>query len=464
MEIILLNAICVDGKPMESQQEEWKSDWKDDYLKTVCAFASDAGGRFVIGKADDGRIVGVPNAKKLMESIPCTISNLMNFLPRIEAFTEEGKTYLVLTIEPQHKAVDLRGSFYKRSGSTTVRVTDNELRAFVMEKEGVAWTDLISKKATLSDISPEAVSMFIKRGQEAKRISSAVDPDDIEGVLRHYKLLTDKGLTNAGALLFSNDAEHVSRAAVTKIGLFSKSRSRLLMDDMFEGPIIFQPDEVMKCLVDRYIQPRYDIEGVYRVVKHRYPLDAIREALTNSILHRQYMAIEHTTIRVYPDSVEIYNPGSLPKGWTADELPEKHESIPANPLIAKAFFDMGLVETWGVGMSLIQDECRNAGIPQPTYEVDGFGVRIIFRSGPWPYDGGEIKEPPLIEGLTPLEMEIYKAIAEGTYTTAEGVAITLESSVRTVKRATYKLRDMGFIRRIGSDKKGSWETVSEKDL
>ena len=445
---------------MESQQEEWKSDWKDEYLKTVCAFATEAGGKFVIGKADDGSIVGVPNAKKLMESIPSTISNLMKFLPCIEAFTEEGKTYLVLTIEPQHKAVDLRGSFYTRSGSTTVRVTDDKLRAFVMKKEGVAWTDLISTKAKLSDISPEAVSTFIKRGQEAKRISSAVDPNDVVGVLRHYGLLTDEGLTNAGALLFSNNAEHVARAAVTKIGLFSKSRSQLLMDDMFEGPIIFQPDEVMKCLTDRYIQPRYAIEGVYRVIKHRYPLDAIREALTNSILHRQYMAIEHTTIRVYPDSVEIYNPGSLPDGWTADELPEKHESIPANPLIAKAFFDMGLVETWGVGMSLIQEECRDAGIPLPTYEVDGHGIRIIFKSGPWPYDGEEVKEQPIAEGLTPLEKEVYKMVAEGRYTTIEEVAKSLGKSTKTVHRATVKLSEMELIRRAGSKKSGSWELIS----
>ena len=67
----------MDGKPMESQREEWKSDWKDEYLKTVCAFASDEGGKFIIGKADDRKIVGVPNAKKLMESIPNTISNLV---------------------------------------------------------------------------------------------------------------------------------------------------------------------------------------------------------------------------------------------------------------------------------------------------------------------------------------------------------------------------------------------------
>ena len=457
MDIILLNAIDVDGEPMESEQIEWKSEWHDEYLKTVCAFASENGGKFIIGKADNGKIVGVRDAKKLMESIPSTIFNLMNFHPRIEAFTEDGKTYLVLTIEPQHEAIPLRGVFYKRSGSTTVRVPGKELKEFIIEKDGLVWTNLISKKVNLSDISPEAVSTFIKRGQEAKRISSAAD-SNIEGVLRHYELMTDTGITNAGALLFSNRPECVSRAAVTKIGLFSRSGSNLLMDDIFDGPVIFQPDEVMKCLIDKYIQPRYEIEGVYRVIKYRYPVKALREAITNSILHRQYMALEHTTIRVYPDSVEIYNPGSLPKGWTADELPKKHESQPANPLIAKAFYDMGIVETWGVGMSLIQDECKNAGIPQPTYEADGYGIRIIFKSGPWPYDGESSSAPIDLYDLTPLETEIYKAIAEGRYTTTKDMASSFETSQSSVERATAKLKGMGLIRRVGSDKKGTWES------
>jgi len=388
----------------------------------------------------------------------------MNFHPSIEAFSEDGKTYLVLTIKPQHEAIPLRGSFYKRSGSTTVRVESEELKAFIMKMDGLVWTNFISKKAKLSDISPEAVSTFIKRGQEAKRISPAADPNDVEGVLRHYKLMTDEGITNAGALLFSNDPTNISYAAVTKIGLFSKSRSRLLMDHMFEGPVIFQPDEVMKCLIDKYIQPRYDIEGVYRVTKHRYPLKALREAITNAILHRQYMASEHTTIRVYPDSVEIYNPGGLPKGWTADELPKKHESNPANPLIAQAFYDVELVEAWGVGMSLIQDECKNAGVPQPTYEVDDYGVRIIFKSGPWPYDGDDIMEQSAAKELTPLEAKIYKAIAESRYTTAKDMAISLGVSPTSVERSIASLKESGLIRRVGSDKKGAWECARPSDV
>ena len=93
------------------------------------------------------------------------------------------------------------------------------------------------------------------------------------------------------------------------------------------------------------------------------------------------------------------------------------------------------------------------------YEVNIFGVNIIFRSGPWSDTGEDLPEAIDTSGLTPLEAEVYKAIAEGRYTTAENMAISSDSSVRTVKRILYKLRDNGLIQRSGSDKKGTWIPV-----
>ena len=455
----MFTEIDIGGKSMESEQIEWKESWSDNYLETICAFAnSQSGGRLIIGKNDKGEIVGIRNAKKLLVEIPNTVNNLMNFYPTVEAFEEEGKTFVIVTIKPQDTAVDLRGVCYRRSGSTTVRVTGRDLIPFIMEKGGLVWTGLTSKKAKISDISPEAVSAFIKKGQEVKRISPSADPNDVEGVLRHYDLMTDEDITNAGAVLFSNKPTRFSYAAVTKIGLFATKNGRLLMEDIIDGPVIFQPDETLKRLLDKYTQPRFRLKDhLTRVEAYQYPPDALREAIINAVVHRQYMSRQQTTIRVYPNSVEIYNPGNLPKGWTEETLVAKHDSEPANPLIAQVFHDMGLIEEWGVGISFIREECEKAGIPEPLYEVDIDGVRIIFRSGPWSDTGEDVTEPSVIEGLKPLEYEIYKAIAEGRYTTAENMAISSGFSVRTVYSALYKLRDANLIQRVGSDKKGTWE-------
>ena len=455
----MFTAVDIGGKSMESEQVEWKESWSDNYLETICAFAnSQSGGRLIIGKNDKGEVVGIRNAKKLLEEIPNTVKNLMNFYPSVEAMMEGGKTYVVVTIEHQEEAVDLRGAFYVRSGSTTARVTGRDLKPFIMKKSGLIWTNLIADKVELKDISSEAVSSFVKLGQKEGRISSSVDPNDTEGVLRRYKLMTNAGITNAAALLFSDSPTDVSDAAVTKIGLFAKEGGRLLMEDIIDGPVILQPEETLKRLLDKYTQPRFRLKNyLERVYVYRYPPAALREAILNAVIHRQYMSVQHTTISVFPDSVKITNPGKLPDGWAAVDLFAKHDSEPANPLIAQSFHDTGQIERWGVGISLIKEECEKAGIPQPVYEVGKNWISIIIKSGPWSDTGEEVTEPSVIEGLKPLEYEIYKAIAEGRYTTAESMATSFGLSERTVVNTLIKLRDVNLIHRVGSKKTGTWE-------
>jgi len=450
---------------MESERLELKESWHSECLETICAFANGSSvGKLIIGKKDNGEVVGVQNAKKLLEEIPCTVRNLMNLYPRVEEVTENGKTCIVVTVEPRSTAVDLRGVYYVRSGSSTVRLTGQDMRLFLLEKEGLVWTNLISKTAKLSDISPEAVSTFIKRGQEVKRISSAADPNDIESVLKRYRLMTDDGITNAAAVLFGKDPATVSRAAVTKIGLFAKKGGRPLMEDIIEGPVIFQPDETMRRLLDKYIQPRFRLKDhLTRIEVYQYPPEVLREAVLNSIIHRQYMGVEHTTISVYPDSVEIYNPGSFPKGWTAAALLAERKSKPSNPLIAEVFHDIGAIEAWGVGLSLMRDECKKAGIPEPVYESNADGIRIIFESGPWSDTGEDVTEFTLGKGFTPLEHKVYKAIAEGKYTTSKNMASSLGTSLSTIERATSKLRDLNLIQRIGNNRSGNWELAVQPD-
>jgi len=110
-----------------------------------------------------------------------------------------------------------------------------------------------------------------------------------------------------------------------------------------------------------------------------------------------------------------------------------------------------------VGVSLIREECEKAGIPEPVYEVDTDGIRIIFKSGPWSDNGEDTTEQSVTDELKPLEMEIYKMIAEGRYTTAREMAVSLGTSSRTVERSVVKLKKMGLVRRAGSKKNGKLE-------
>lgn len=110
------------------------------------------------------------------------------------------------------------------------------------------------------------------------------------------------------------------------------------------------------------------------------PAEALREALTNALCHRQLEKYNLTPgIAVYDDRVEIENPGRLPIGITPENIKSSHVSFPYNPLIAEVLFKSSFLENWGSGVSRMVDACKEQGVPEPEYEVMAGFVKIVFR-------------------------------------------------------------------------------------
>jgi ATP-dependent DNA helicase RecG len=131
---------------MESETEEWKETWRKEYLDAICAFANYEGGLMIIGKRDNGEIIGVSNPQKMLEEIPNSVRNALRFSPKVRTVTENGKILVHVMVEPQKRAVDYEGTYYTRSGSTTVSLTGRQLVDFLLEKEGIPWADLSDPK------------------------------------------------------------------------------------------------------------------------------------------------------------------------------------------------------------------------------------------------------------------------------------------------------------------------------
>jgi ATP-dependent DNA helicase RecG len=103
-----------------------------DRLKTLSAFASMDGGVMIIGKDGKGRAVGVTNPRNLMKIIPETIKNKLGILPSVEAIVEDGKTCIKITVEKEGRRINYDSIFYKRTGSSTHRVTGEELKEWTL--------------------------------------------------------------------------------------------------------------------------------------------------------------------------------------------------------------------------------------------------------------------------------------------------------------------------------------------
>lgn len=144
----------------ESQNIEYKETWRDEYLKWICGFANAQGGSLYIGVSDDKKVVGLPDAKKLMEDIPNKISNYLGVVEDVNLLAEDNKEYIEIVVSPSSMPVAYRGVYHYRSGSTKQELKGFALQNFFIKKMGWSWDDMPLSTATIEDIDRRAIDYF----------------------------------------------------------------------------------------------------------------------------------------------------------------------------------------------------------------------------------------------------------------------------------------------------------------
>ena len=177
---------CDNGRywSMESQNVEYKQSWKDEYLKWICGFANAQGGTLYIGIDENGNVVGIDNAKYLLENLPNKCIQTTGIVPDIENLTQKGKAYLAIHIKASEQPVAFNGKYYLRSGSTLQELTGNALTDFLLRRTNTSWDMHIVQNATLEDIDSKAVNYFVEVAVEAKRLDKSARKGTTEDILR----------------------------------------------------------------------------------------------------------------------------------------------------------------------------------------------------------------------------------------------------------------------------------------
>lgn len=199
-----------------------------------------------------------------------------------------------------------------------------------------------------------------------------------EHLLENLKLTEDGYLKRAAILLFHSDPESLVVGAYIRIGYF-ETDTDLRYQDEIHGNLFEQVEKTMDLLFTKYIKAEISYEDIYRIETFEYPRDAIREALLNAVVHKDYSGNTPIQISVYKDRIMFWNEGQLPEEWTIENLLVKHASRPYNPDIANAFFRIGYIESWGRGISKMIEQCAAAGLPQPSYYNTGSDFWVEFR-------------------------------------------------------------------------------------
>jgi len=358
----------------ESQMTEFKPNWQDDYLKIICAFANMTGGTLIIGVDDKGSPVGVKNAKKLLEDLPNKIINKLGITPSITTARKDKKDIIHIKVSPSSVPISYDGRYYIRSGSTTQKLKGSELMDFLLKKTGKTWED-IPIEASFSDIDVSVVEDF--KNLAKNRIPAVSKMDSIKKIFRNLDLIAeDKNLTNAGILLFGKEPQRFFISAKTRMGRFKTSVD--IIDTVIITGNLFRQVEVTVEAIKKHLSVRFEIKGIQRKDIWDYPIEAIREAVVNALIHKDYSSTAEIQIRIYDDKIWIWNPGALPPQLTIDDLKREHSSYPRNPLVANAFYLAGLIERWGSGTKRIVDLCKAQGLPEPEYKEEMGGFSVYF--------------------------------------------------------------------------------------
>jgi ATP-dependent DNA helicase RecG len=194
------------------------------------------------------------------------------------------------------------------------------------------------------------------------------------------ELLKDGKATWAAILAFGREPQRPLLQSAVHCGRFRIDKTQIIDDLMVETDLIGQVDEVMK-FITRHISVRYEFEGKpKRKEVWEYPLEAIREAVINAVVHRDYTAPSNVQVEIYDGRIEIWNPGRLLPGITIEDLYKKeHKSVIRNKLIAQIFYDIGYIEKYGSGTIKIIDLCKRGRIPLPEFKEVSGGFSVVFR-------------------------------------------------------------------------------------
>ncbi len=453
----------------ESTMVEWKQSLAeiDKIIESTAAFANTEGGRIFIGVAPEGKVLGVQIGKGTIENLVNQISQHTDpkLHPKVTVKKIDSKEVIIVEVKESHDHLVLAfGRPYKRAGRSTVKMAKDEYERLILEKhkDKLYFDEQICKGAKITDISKEKLSDFVKKAKEQRGLS-IVSRASVTDILRKLKLMKDGKLTNAAILLFGKDAQYFFLQSELKAIRFKGvDETKPMLDFKTIGGDAITLLEKAESFIYDHIPMKAWIESgkLQRQEKWLYPPDAIREALANALAHRDYASPGKVQVRIFDDRLEVWNPGLLPPPLTLDKLKGKHDSIPRNPLIAKAFFWIKLAEDVGSGTSKIIQWCKEWGLPEPTYEEAGGSFVTVFHNPKMEEAHGKVEirgGEKVGERLSLNQQKILEIISQDSTISALQLAKMVGISQRKIEENIAKLKTQGRLKRVGPDKGGHWE-------
>jgi len=374
-------------------KREWpqRGDVTTEIGSELVAFANTQGGFLLIGVDDDGQVVGITGDWRKLEERLMGISRVCSppIALTVEEAAVEGKSILVVHVpEGEDKPYKVRDICYVRVGSTVQHATREEERWMFQESGEVLFERMPLWEADYEDLDAAKIGRYFEQRSPAAIVNAErplhelIEQADLPLVVRRGDQLAP---TVAAMLLFGRRPQYFLPQAFVSAARFpgldlnvtaiDRDTFRGTVDELIEQSTAFirRNMRTASILEDEKLPRRTDIP--------EYPLRAVREAITNACVHRDYSRwSREVTVRMFDDRLEVSSPGGLVRGMTIEDLGTGKYAA-RNPTLAEAMREMRLIERFGTGIRMMRREMETLGSAPPIFVVDenSFSVTLPAR-------------------------------------------------------------------------------------
>ena len=425
---------------VESEVVELKAEVVGDICKEVIAFANTKGGTLYIGVSNDGNVLGVKNADQVILQLNNMIRDSIK--PDVTMFVGYenqhvgDKDIIAVTIQKGTDRPYYLGSkglkpsgVYVRNGTSSDPATDTAIRRMIKETDGDSFESMRSLEQNLSFEAAE------------KQFEKQNIPFDA-AKMQTLGMISADGIYSNVALLLSDQCPSTIKAAT-----FSGEDKGTFQDRReFDGSLFQQMEELYSYL-DMRNQTKATFDGLYRIDTRDYPEDALREALLNSLVHRDYSFRASTLVCVYADRIEFVSVGGLPSGIELDDI-MLGLSVCRNPKLAAIFYRLQLIEAYGTGMPKIMNAYTETEL-KPKIEVSSNAFKITLPNR----NTGANHTETLVGTLKSEEKRILDFIGSHGHIVRSDVDRLLDVSQATANRILKRMVAEGLIYQDGNGRK-----------
>lgn len=357
--------------------------------KDCVAFSNAEGGYIDIGIEDNCLLP--PESQKINEGLTTTIINKITektngvVLSAEVKKAENGGEYIKLHIlrNTNSASATTSGKFFLRIGDKSMPIGPEDLLRLAEDKGCLSWEDTVTKYSW-QDADQNKLNELIRALKLSDRVSEFVKQKEVREILDFFYLTDPEtgNMTNLGVLFIGKQTQRgrlLNSPVVQciKYDQYGDKVNKWLCDDYTKNPV-----EIIKYIWD--VVPEWKesseiSEGMFRKNILAYPEKVIRELLANSLVHRPYTVRGDIFINIYPDYIEVVNPGRLPIGVTTDNI--LHTTKKRNEHFAAIFYALHVMEREGSGYDMMYETLLANGksVPVVTEGDDFVSVRVERR-------------------------------------------------------------------------------------